>query len=146
MEILFRIKRLFKDICMNIKFFIQRGRRGYADIDIWDISYWFERTFIPMLKELKDIKHGYPMTFKNEEEWDKELDKMIYYFTEMSEDECSQKNQYSENFNKLWFSDNIDKDLQKKYLDREKEICEYREDMKNKGFELLSKYYWNLWD
>lgn len=37
-------------------------------------------------------------------------------------------------------------ELKEKYWNREKEICEYRDAMKNEAFDLLKKYFFNLWD
>lgn len=53
---MYRIIDFIKNIPKKIKWFIQRGSRGYADCDIYDLDYWFEKTFIPMLKELKKRK------------------------------------------------------------------------------------------
>lgn len=38
------------------------------------------------------------------------------------------------------------KGTSQKYLEREKEIETYRNECKNKAFEMFSKYFWNLWD
>ena len=39
-----------------------------------------------------------------------------------------------------------DPELEKNYRKREEEIAKFREDRKNEGFDLLKKYYYNLWD
>lgn len=39
-----------------------------------------------------------------------------------------------------------DSELDKKYWEREKEICKYREKMKDEAFDLIKKYFYNLWD
>ena len=39
-----------------------------------------------------------------------------------------------------------EKDLKKKYFDREAEIEEYRESMKDEAFDLLKRYFYCLWD
>lgn len=39
-----------------------------------------------------------------------------------------------------------DPKLQKKWLNREKEIDTYRDNMKTEAFNLINKYFWNLWD
>lgn len=39
-----------------------------------------------------------------------------------------------------------DKELSKKYWDKCEEIAKYRDDCKNEAFDLLKKYFWNLWD
>jgi len=57
----------------------QRGIRGYADSDVWDIGYYLTSVLIPMLERLKEVSHGCPMD-STEEEWNKELDDMIEGF------------------------------------------------------------------
>lgn len=155
MWVFHRIKNFLTNIPKQIKFFYQRGKRGYSDQDVWSMDWWFFSVVIPMLKQLRDTKQGYPSKFKTPEEWDRELDTMIHYFIEATEEGCSEKNEYEEQYNKRWW-DSFDKkgmayviddsELRDKYLQRSYEIDEYRENMKNKGFEMFSKYFWNLWD
>ena len=98
MWIFYRIINFIKRIPKETKWFFQRGKRGWADIDVICMDYWFFRTVIPMLKRLKDTKHGYPVDM-TEEEWDEKLNKMIRCFEEANEDTCSIKNEYDEEFN-----------------------------------------------
>lgn len=155
MWVFHRIKNFLTNMPKRIKFFYQRGKRGYSDQDVWSMDWWFFSVVIPMLKQLRDTKQGYPSEFKTPEEWDRELDTMIHYFTEATEEGCSEKNEYEEQYNKRWWDSFYEKsmayviddsELRDKYLQRSYEIDEYREDMKNKGFEMFSKYFWNLWD
>lgn len=156
MWIFYRIKDFIEGFPYRIKRFIQRGKKGYSDYDTFDISYWFIQVIIPMLKQLKETKHGYPchMTM---EEWDSKLDKMIKCFIEMSEDGCSMKNEYQDelfdNINWNEFVENINKEetkehkeLREKWRNREEEIWDYREKMKKEAFDLFSECFWNLWD
>ena len=39
-----------------------------------------------------------------------------------------------------------DSKLKKKWLNRQEEIDTYRDDMKTEAFNLINKYFWNLWD
>lgn len=39
-----------------------------------------------------------------------------------------------------------DDEIRKKYFEKEDEIAKYRDDMKNEAFDLLKKYFWDLWD
>lgn len=147
MWIFYRIKDFIRDIPRNIKWFIQRGIRGYSDQDIWGIDYWFIKTIIPMLKQLKETKHGYPCDM-TEEQWEKELNKMIHCFEEIDEDKCSEKNEFEEEFHDaIWINPKNDtEEITKKWINRENEITDYKVRMKNKAFSLFSKYFWNLWD
>lgn len=144
---------------LKIKECYQRIKRGWCDSDVWSIDGWFESVIVDMLKQLKEIKHGYPCNM-TEEEWDNQLDRMIHCFTEMQEDKCSEKNEYEEQYKKQlhpWWNDDenlkyteiqeySDEELRKLWLDREIEIDEYRRKMQTEGFELFNKYFRNLWD
>lgn len=140
-----------KSFIYKIKWFIQRGKRGYSDCDIFDVSDWFIQVIVPMLKQLKETKHGYPWDM-TEKEWDNQLDKMIKCFMEMSENGCSMKNEYKDKFFEIFDLEDTNKDdteeykeLSEKWSNREKEIDNYKEKMKIEAFNLFSKYFWNLW-
>lgn len=138
-------------ILSEIKYAIQRITRGYSDRDIWNIDLWFEKTVIPMLKQLRKTKHGYPICFEEVEEWNNVMDTMIHYFQEMNPDTCSLKNEYEEAMYNLFEanyteSESIRKAITDKYTARQKEIDEYCEKNKNKAFNLFSKWFRSLWD
>ena len=40
----------------------------------------------------------------------------------------------------------VDKELKKKWLERDNEIIKYRDEMKTEAFNLINKYFWTLWD
>jgi hypothetical protein len=44
----------------NIKYFIQRGKRGYSDRDVWGLQHYLDEVLIDSLKSLKGQLHGYP--------------------------------------------------------------------------------------
>ena len=142
----YRILDFIKYLPREIKWFFQRGIRGYADCDCWAIDEWFDRVVIPMIQSLKENKHGYPVDM-TEELWNIELERMIYYFTESTEEGCSEKNEYENIYDSIiWgeFTDN--NEIVKKYLDRETQIDKYKYNMKQKGLRLFAKYFYNLWD
>jgi hypothetical protein len=61
-----------RDIYYDIKYFIQRGRRGWSDRDAWSIDWYLcEPTMMPaFLHHLKAHKHGTPMSmFPDEPEY-----------------------------------------------------------------------------
>ena len=88
-------RRFIKDIpwkLKQVKFFIQRGKRGWADCDWWEMHYYLTKITLSMLKELKKNSHGFPGHGKasTSEEWDMRLDEMIEAFEaakRVSEDE-----------------------------------------------------------
>ena len=67
----------------RIKWFIQRGRRGYADCDWWDMDAYLIGIILPMLKRLKADNMGYPGygQASTPEKWDALLDEMVEGFT-----------------------------------------------------------------
>lgn len=44
-----------------VKHFWQRGRRGYSDGDVWDMSYYLSRILPEMVKALRENLHSHPM-------------------------------------------------------------------------------------
>lgn len=38
----------------------QRAKRGFADDDCWGMVCWFTDTFVKMIRNLRDMKHGAP--------------------------------------------------------------------------------------
>ena len=93
----------------------QRYERGYADIDVWDISEWFIDIVTPMLRQLRNTHHGSPSYLgKNyvdengnminpdcHEEWDKILERMIFLLGEMKEETRSVSNPYADEYDKV---------------------------------------------
>ena len=76
------IERFLKNIPWNlkqIKFFWQRGRRGFADCDWWGMDYYLVSIILPMLKELRKNIHGHPVDL-TKEKWDELLGEMIIGF------------------------------------------------------------------
>src|SRR3972149_2096252 len=43
------------------KYFIQRGIRGWSNRDSWSIDWYLTSILVPILKKLKENKHGHPM-------------------------------------------------------------------------------------
>lgn len=50
-----------KHVYREIKWFIQRGRRGYSDADIWSLDYWLLTILPPAIRSLADTYHGHPV-------------------------------------------------------------------------------------
>ena len=107
----------------------QRYERGYADIDVWDISEWFIDIVTPMLRQLRNTHHGSPAYLgKNyvdengnmvnpecHEEWDKILDRMIFLLGEMKEETRTVSNPYEDEYDKVL------EEFQEKYRQKENE-------------------------
>ena len=65
-----------EDFFYWIKYFFQRGWRGWANCDTWGMDGYLLEVMIPMMKHLKETKHGHPACY-TEKRWDKIMDKMI---------------------------------------------------------------------
>lgn len=116
-----------KDIKFKRKMKKQRAKKGFCDIDVWNIDMFIENTLLNILKQFKKEHIGYPFDITSEE-WDNIIDRMIFLLTEMNEKTCSMQYNYDEN----------DKE---KYI----KICEYQTKCKDEFYELLKKWHWNLW-
>lgn len=66
-----------KDFPYEIKYFIQRGRRGYSDRDLWSYDHFLADIIGNGLKQLAKTTHGWPDSkFETFEEWQAELNKI----------------------------------------------------------------------
>ena len=108
-----------KEWYRKTKYFIQRGRRGYSNQDLWGAYYHIGNTVIAFAEFQKKHGAGYPMGLKSMKEWNKILDEIVWYMHEVME--------------------NTDTPIEvlssKKYQDR----CK-------KANALFAKYWQNMWD
>lgn len=97
----------------------------------------------------RENENGYPYDMKNQEEWFKCLDAMIYSFKEIRDDHPDDpyRNYLSKNY-----PFDVDKDIVKQ-LNQEKHIPEYvdKEEAEynnkiKKGLHLFAEYFQDLWD
>lgn len=111
-----------QDIGLNIKYAYQRIKYGWCVKDTFDIDTWFLNVFPQMLRYFRDNLHGHPVFILD----DGELDPDSEHRWNMILDEMISC------FDAINQDDiNIDNSVDK---------------YKNRAFELLSKYFWNLWD
>ncbi len=147
MNTFYKIIDFFKYLPQEIKYFWQRGIRGYSDRDVWGIDDWFLNIIVPMLEQLKEVKQGYPPDLTSEQ-WDEILDRMIFCFKEANEETCSMVNEYETDF-MFEIYGNLEKEskeLENNYFERAEEIENYQLQMKKEAFKLFSKYFHALWD
>lgn len=162
----YRIERGFKFLCFGmwreIKYFWQRGRRGWADRDVWCLSGFLSDILPAMLEKLKEEKYGIPCEFVYDKDgkevcekdainaWDKELDKMIKTFKvareisdsdaeyiptdEWDEEKYKKLKKMVDGWNKKCA------DYQHRVLTKE-EALEYEH-----GWQVFQQLFFNLWD
>ena len=130
-----------KNFPSEVKWFYQRGSRGWSDRSAWSIDTWLVDNLIPMLERLKRDKHGTPISMYRkkdgvdkdgratdeadrlaEQRWDNVLNEIIYGL------KCAKKIQ----------------DLDYDYKD--KELSKRLTKSSQRSFELIGKHLFNLWD
>ena len=57
----------------EIKWFIQRGQRGYSDRDLWDYDVYLATIIRDGLRDLSYKVYGHPTDYKNIKQWQKRL-------------------------------------------------------------------------
>lgn len=117
-----------KNIFREIKWFFQRGKRGWADCDTWSLDHYITSWMPEALKYFKENCHGYPANISREE-WDNILKEMILGFKADRE------------------KDNLmDSYIFHKDVERYKKLIDEQEEIRTKGMNLFVKYYNDLWD
>lgn len=141
-EIVYRFPKKVSRIPKEIKWFWQRGKRGWADCDVWGFFDYHSRVCKEALLHLKKYKMGYPVIFEEsgrdgQKEWNEVLEKMICAFEQAQDIGCMD----------LYMYHNDIKDMTefcKKYNVKLQTKEEY--DAMIEGFRLFFEHYWNLWD
>lgn len=120
------------NIPSEIKYFIQRGRRGWADCDHWNANNYMSNVLLGLMTSFEKNDCGYPFDLKKDE-WHEILKKIIAGFEAIKEvcddsfwDDCKDKN------------GEIDVDIIK--IETDKRVAKF-----NEGIDLFKKYYLNLW-
>ena len=136
-----RFIQAIKDSPSEVKWFYQRGSRGWSDRSAWSIDSWLVDNLIPMLERLKNNKHGTPMSmFRKkdgvdkdgnstdeahrlaEQRWDNVLNEIIYGL------KCAKKIEDSD------------------YDYEDKELTKRLTKSSQRSFELIGKHLFSLWD
>lgn len=137
------VRRFIYDLPWNvkqIKFFCQRGKRGWADCDWWGMDYYLISIILPMLKELKKYNHGHPANL-TEEKWDGILSEMILGF------EASKRvidDEYVDIFQPNWFEKN--EKLTSETIKKCNDECVKDQKIFHEKMKLFNKHFFGLWD
>ena len=78
-DVYYRIYHFIDDIPLNIRSFIQRGKRGYSSRDTWGFSYYLADIIAKGIYHLKENLHGHPADL-TEGQWVDTLNKIIDTF------------------------------------------------------------------
>lgn len=117
-----------KDNYREVKYFIQRGKRGYSDRDTWNVDYYLTKTLPGMLRALADQKHGYPIDWEPRK-WEKHLRKAA----DDIEAHCR-------------FEEEVDFPKTKKAQGKYFKDLKIAQDRTISGMEWVSSHFFNLWD
>lgn len=116
----------------EIKWFIQRGRRGWADCDVWEMGDYIAKIIPEMIDFDGKFGAGYPFGFSSQEEWNKtqqDIASGFRAFQLFRED--------------VWYDENkTSKENQLSAVKMQKEVQKSLE----KSCKLLAKHLGNLWD
>lgn len=93
-----------------IKYGFQRAKRGYADIDMWNMSNSLTLLIYKMLIDYQENHNGHPLLIyttleacanlteeqskEEEENWNDIIKEMIFHFQEATEETCQRTNPY----------------------------------------------------
>ena len=170
------IKESPDDTYYNIKYFIQRGRKGYSKRDIWSFDRHLSDIIINGLKDLKEIVHASPcgqigvQAISIEEnpendkdliKWKKILDNIIWTFEiakkirdhswilVFDEKDRIELKKYERRLNTRTKTDNdLFEGLDLEDVETKKYHLMTKTEMQRyrKGWELFQNYYFDLWD
>ena len=130
----YRIKELFS----SLKWKIQRFKRGYADVDVWDFETWFLDIIPKMLTQLKKQLHGCPINMEFED-WENYLQEMINHL-EVASTIYDIDEYYPDDYKYL--SESEKNSLREKSIEHVK----YCEEELHKGLKMLEERFFDLWD
>lgn len=135
----------------------QRIERGFDDTELWNLEFTIAKYVLPRLIEFRKVMNGYPANVESFEKYQEMVDKMIYSFDHIVNEET-----YTEQLEKdlgvtwdgvfemkkipdgnyeLLHTDKYNEELMKKY--REEQMKEGEKI--DEGLELFGKYFRSLW-
>jgi len=137
------------EIPCHIKAFIQRGKRGWADRDLWSYDFYNARVNKEAITKLKEIQHIIPLWEEGEDEafaqkrWHDILDDMIFAFGQVEKIGDGSVYIWGEHSSECYAS--YRKNNPELYKDIHFQTKEEHDRMK-KGMSLFIEHYFSLWD
>ena len=133
-----RLRYRIQSLMASLRWKIQRFKRGYSDVDVWEFESWFLEIIPKMLNQLKEQLHGHPVDMEFED-WEKYLEKMIDHFNVASTiDDVD--DYYPEDYKYLSESE---KDLLR---EKSMEHIKHCKEELHKGLKMLEERFFDLWD
>jgi adenylate kinase family enzyme len=158
----YRMWGYIENFPLKIKYFIQRGKRGYADCDLWSLESYLSKWLPKALRTMAKISHGYPATLKckhgfdsfsllsesdiinkeHSDELEKEWKRILVRIAKGFEAKCQ-----LEDFDMEWIEARKEED---KGNNEPMELYEQKKKILNiiaeRGFDLFKKHFDSLWD
>jgi len=131
-----------KNIPSKIKWFYQRGQRGWADCDVWSVDYYLVRILPSMLRRLAVTSHGHPPEIGSDK-WTKLLKELA--------DDIGLMKQILE-FERCFYSNDPGVQESVQRIAEKASSSDYRMFTKEEQrrhdtiFSRLNKYFYSLWD
>jgi len=127
-----KIKYQIRNFFLRIKWSLQKiFRRGHcSDRNLWNLDIYLAKIILPKLIAFKSMPRvGYPALLRDENEWEKILDEMIFAFKYVLADAEIKRKEFEKEYGEI---------NQENYIKFEKRA--------QKGFELFGLYFRSLWD
>ena len=135
------IKLRLPSVFKEIKWFIQRGKRGFSDQDCWDVNSYLCDIIPPMVRNIKKNHSGCPDILydkkkKNNEcwKWEEILEEIAQGFEAARSIENMEYFQFKKNKDgnyTHWIDKKKQENLTKKF---------------DRGISLFVEHFWGLWD
>ena len=91
----YRLKGVKAPLKTKIKWFWQRLTRGFDDTELWNLDNTIAEFVLPRLKAFRNYTKGFPVEFNSLEEWQEAIDKMIFFFENIIDDEWFWKTEHT---------------------------------------------------
>lgn len=161
----YRMERFYDDTRYVIKGWWQRRIKGYADSECWNLDRSLSTWIVPRLKHLRNNAYSTPPNLEIKlasekiedkytltlEDWRVRLDKMIYAFEFVLNEDDHLEKCYPEDFDWGWNLAEAEQNGSRKVLfkdNRKPDYTYYNECEKkyNEGMDLFRLYFRHLWD
>lgn len=137
-------------ICKMLKAIYWRAKYGFEPYDVWDLHNFLALLMHDSLTYFTNNLHGHPFNM-NEYEWVEYLRRMAIAFKTTLEDENEESRELFDRWRKS-YKETGDKNapetkkLFNEYMVVSKEIEKNRRKEKDKAFDMLKEYFFDLWD
>lgn len=132
-------------------------KMGAPDLDFEEFdsfpTEWIEEQSKILLQQKKEKGLKEEIVIQGKEKifdrWWFILSRIAYCLEQSNEEIIEIENEHSKDFMNIALNNKnsiSEKEIRKKYIERENEIFNYRNKMKDEAFILLQKYFWHLWD